>query len=209
MISLIILIFGAIYLAVLVVVTRAAYRWAKNKRLSKAKCRLAAAGGFLVVYLPVFWDHIPTLVAHQYYCATEAGFWIYKTPEQWNAENPEGVKTLSSNKAPARDSLGDNNNYSDSTYLNERFIFIAKHNGPLFLNRWRREQSIVDSKTGIVVARHVDFSTSQIRRQAGWSGWKFWLDSEFWFGSRQCRIHSHLDAGSISAIANQFEGKEK
>jgi hypothetical protein len=26
---------------------------------------------------------------HKYYCSTQAGFWVYKTPEQWMKENPE------------------------------------------------------------------------------------------------------------------------
>lgn len=209
MIGLMLLIVAAIYFAVLVLATRAAYRWAKNKGLTKSKCRLVAVGGFLALYLPLFWDHIPTLMAHQYYCATEAGFWLYKAPEQWRKENPGVMETLSSNKGQVREFHGDNNNFVRKSYMNQRFTYISKHNGPLLFNRWRQEQKIIDSKTDEILARNVDFSTSQVRRQAGWSGWKFWLDSEFLFGFRRCRIHSHLDPGSISAIASQFEGEEK
>ena len=49
---------------------------------------------FLVVFLPIFWDWIPTVVAHKYYCATEAGFWIYKTPEQWKKDNPQAMENI-------------------------------------------------------------------------------------------------------------------
>ena len=178
MIGLVILIVGAIYLTLLVWVTRSAYRWAKAKGLSKAKCWFAAAGGFLVVYLPVFWDHIPTVIAHQYYCGTEAGFWVYKTPEQWKKENPGVTETLVATKGASSARQGDMQNYTDTYFLNQRFNWIVKHNGQLLLNRWRHEQEIIDVKTQDVLAKYVDFSTSQIRRQADWSGWKVWIDSE-------------------------------
>lgn len=54
----------------------------------------------LVMYHLVFWDLIPTLVAHKYYCATEAGFWVYKTPEQWKLENPGVFETLDISHLP-------------------------------------------------------------------------------------------------------------
>lgn len=157
----------------------------------------------LAMCLIPFWDWLPTVAVHQYYCSTEAGFWVYKTVDQLKAENPEVMETLISNRGRIRNSVGDIDNYSDTSSINQRFVFLAKHNGPLFLNRWRREQEIVDGKTGVVLARNIDFSTSQERRQAGWSGWKFWLDA------RQCSSYSHMDIGSISTIANQVEGTEK
>jgi predicted PurR-regulated permease PerM len=101
MIGLLVLVVGAIYLAVLVFVTRAAYRWASRKGLPKSRRILTVAGGFLLVYLPVFWDHIPTLIMHKYYCEKEAGFWVYKTLEQWKTENPGVIEGLVSyNKNP-------------------------------------------------------------------------------------------------------------
>jgi hypothetical protein len=62
--------------------------------------------------------------------------------------------------------------------------------------------SLIDTKTNETLARYVDFSTSQYPRQAGWSGWKFWLDSE------------HCSGGLGNAIASgnwtkQFRGAEQ
>ena len=51
-------------------------------------------GVAVLLYLAVFWDHIPTVLVHKYYCETEAGFWVYKTPEQWKKENPGVMETL-------------------------------------------------------------------------------------------------------------------
>jgi hypothetical protein len=177
MIGLIILVVGVIYLVLLVWATRAAYRWAKGKGLSRTRCRLAGAGGFLVVYLPVFWDHIPTLVAHHYYCSTEAGFWEYKTLDQWKAENPGVAETLVASKGAPSKREGDMQNYTDTYFLNQRFNWVVQHNGKFLFNRWRHEQGVVDAKSGEVLARYIDFSTAQEQRQAGWAGWKMWLDS--------------------------------
>lgn len=189
-----------LYLLISIFVVIGAIKHAKKNGKSAKRWGWGAA---LVMYLIPFWDWIPTVAVHQYYCATEAGFWVYKSVDQWKVENPGVIETLISNKGQVRNFIGDMNNFTRTSFMNQRFVFQAKHNGPLFLNRWRYEQEIVDQKTGTVLARNLDFSTSQDRRQAGWSGWKFWLDT------RECRSYSHMDTGSISAIAGQVEGKEK
>lgn len=159
-------------------------------------------GGGLAVYLPVFWDHIPTVVAHQYYCATEAGFWEYKTVEQWKKENPGVAETLVANKnAPSRRE-GDMQNYTDTYFLNQRFNWVVKHNGKFLFNRWRHEQEVVDSKAGEVLARYTDFSTAQEQRQAGWAGWKMWLDT------RQCSGGGD-NQDALRNFRKNFMGAEK
>ena len=132
-----------------------------------------------VMYNLVFWDWIPTVAMHNYECATEAGYWVYKTPEQWEKENPGVLEALVTTKGVPNTFEGstDDGSYTDTYIINERFRWIVKFSGPHPLNLWREEQKFVDVKTGEVLAKYVDFSTSQIRRQAGWSGWKFWLDS--------------------------------
>jgi len=163
----------ALYLIVSLVVVVLAAKVAKKQGRSPWRWGGAAA---LMMYLLVFWDHIPTVVAHRYYCEKEAGFWVYKTVEQWKAENPGVAETLVANKGAPSKRQGDMENYTDTYSLSSRFNWIVKHNGQFLFNRWRHEQEVVDVKTGDVLGRYVDFSTSQIRRQAGWSGWKMWLD---------------------------------
>lgn len=179
-------IFGllALYLLVSIIVVIVTVRGVKKRGKS---VWLWGFGAAIVMYLIPFWDWVPTVVGHKYYCSTEAGFWVYKTPEQWKAENPGEYENLTSfvtqNSAPSeRD--GDMENYTDTYFLNERFNWIIKHNGKYFPNRWRHEQKLIDTKTGEVLARYVDFSTSQERRQAGLSGWKFWLYNEHCRGGR-------------------------
>lgn len=167
-------------------------------RTGRSKWRWALAG-FLLVYLPIFWDWIPTVVAHQYYCAKDSGFWVYKTVDQWKSENPGVMETL----VYKRDMPHLQTQYGRATMLNQRFLHIFKYEGPLLFNRWRIETEIRDSKNGEVIAREINFSTSQERRQAGWSGWKFWLDS------KRCNIEKHRDQGSFDQITAQVEGAKK
>ncbi len=192
MIGLIILIVGVIYLAVLVVVTRAAYRWAKSKGLTKAKCRLAAAGGFLVVYLPVFWDHIPTMIAYQYYCKTKAGFWQYKTIEQWKKENPGVADTLTwTERAGSR--VTDPSTDSTSVYMNERFSERHSQRSVAFLPVTIYESAVMDNKNGAAVVRQVAVGTGygNMMVNTDWRSMKFWLRSEVCYGSGINGMHAY------------------
>ena len=93
MIGLIVLMVIGVYLAAFYLVVRATVRWARNNGRSTKRWGWIAA---LAMYLPVFWDHIPTVLLHQYLCATEQGFWVYKTVEEWQQENPGVAETLNS-----------------------------------------------------------------------------------------------------------------
>jgi hypothetical protein len=193
------IVFGllAIYFVVLIWATRQGWRWGIEKKGWTGRKRyLGAAIGFLIVYLPVFWDWIPTVAVHQFYCAKDSGFWVYKTLDQWKAENPGVMEGLVYNKAMPYVQTPN----GIETTLNQRFIHVRKYEGPFLFNRWRLETEIRDSKNGEVIAREIGFSTSQERRQAGWSGWKFWLSSG------RCDIENHRDQGSFSKITTQFEG---
>jgi len=188
-------IFGAmaLYLVISIVVVIWAIHHAKKQNKSVKRWGWSAA---LVMYLIPFWDWIPTVATHQYYCATEAGFWVHKTPEQWGNENPGVLETL----AYRKDMPHIQTPYGAATVLNERFIHLYKYDGPFPLNRWRMQTEIRDRKNGDLIAREINFSTSQHRRQAGWSGWKFWLSNE------QCDIESHRDLGAFDKITAQLEG---
>ncbi|MDP2242370.1 MAG: hypothetical protein Q8K18_19705 [Burkholderiales bacterium] len=191
MIGLIILIVGVLYLFLLVAVTRAAYRWAKGKGLSKSKCRLAAAGGFLVVYLPVFWDHIPTLIAYKYYCEREAGFWIYKTLEQWKKENPGAEDKLTWTDLGIRSV--DSNTGIQLIQLNERFVErLTKHHTGI-LPVTKSEYAVVDEMKSDVVARQVIVGAGYGNMMVGndWRSMKFWLGLEPCFGTGIQGMHAY------------------
>jgi hypothetical protein len=202
--GLVVIVALGLYLAISIGVIAWAISYAKKHGKSTKRWGWGVA---LAMYLLVFWDWIPTVVAHKYYCATEAGFWVYKTPEQWKKENPGVIEGLVNNKDAPSARQGDIQNYTDTYFLNNRFNWVVKHHGQFLFNRWRHEQEVVDSKTNEVLARYVDFSTSQERRQAGWSGWKFWIDSRF-MGKGFCKSGGK-NKDELRSFRNNFMGIEK
>jgi len=196
MFGLAVLVVFGVYLIISFLVVRQAISHARKNGKSAKRWGWGAA---FIMYSIVFWDWIPTVAVHQYYCAKDSGFWIYKTLDQWKAENPGVMEALVYKK----DIPHIQTPYGRAIVLNQRFLHIYRYEGPLPFNRWRMETEIRDSKNGEVIARAVDFSTSQERRQAGWTGWKFWLNSE------RCSIESHRDQGSVEQITLQIEGVKK
>lgn len=195
----VIVVAGAAYLLISIGVVAWAVSNAKKAGKSAKKWGWGAA---LVMCLIPFWDWIPTVTTHQYYCEKEAGFWVYKTLDQWKAENPGVMETLVASTGEPSERQGDMVNYTDTYFVNQRFNLVVKHNGQFLFNRWRHEREVVDTKTHVVLARWVDFSTSQEQRQAGWSGWKFWLDSRTCIDGRDQLIN-------FGKFYLQFKGAEK
>lgn len=149
MIGLLFLLAFGIYLAVSVWIVKATIRWARKNGRGVKRWGIAAA---LFMYLLVFWDHIPTLLLHKYYCATKAGFWVYKTPEKWKKENPGVAKTLTwSERSTAYDAPGIIRGYR----LNERFVWGDQvKEVPLLPVRLVKE-SVIDTKTNEAVIERV------------------------------------------------------
>ncbi|MDZ7750463.1 MAG: hypothetical protein U5S82_02120 [Gammaproteobacteria bacterium] len=82
------LIYGLIALAAAGLAARAARR----RGVAGWKWGLPAA---LVVYFLVFQDHLPSVALHAWQCRFgDAGFRVYKTIDQWRAENPGVWETL-------------------------------------------------------------------------------------------------------------------
>ena len=189
--GLVIIIALLIYLAVSV----GSVFWAVNHAKKNGKsAKLWGFGAAFIMYNLVFWDWIPTVVAHKYYCSTEAGFWVYKTVDQWKAENPGVMETL----VPYTDGRSSNGAY----ILNQRFKWAVKKDGPYFFHRWKWEHGVIDSRTNDVLARYVDYSTG-----SGFIGGpprllKLWLQSD------HCADGS-LNYGKFISIKREFQGMEK
>jgi hypothetical protein len=176
-IGLIILVVGIIYFMLLVWATRASYRWAKGKGFSKVRRYATAFGGFLVVYLPVFWDAIPTFVANRYFCVTEAGFTVFTTIEQWKAANPGVAERLTWRQMSSHEVL------PDGTWrylLNERMTWEIKKRRPIpFISTTLYEDLIRDQKTGEILAKRVGVGSGYPNPMVGgndWRGVKSWLE---------------------------------
>lgn len=140
----------------------------------------------LVVTFPFTYmtiEYYVTKAAFNSYCTKEAGVWIYKTVDQWKAENPgvaETLKPYTDKNRPDFIHSGDGlYNTSETEFLNPRFANVYKKNGPLTPNVFRRMYELVDVKNGEVMARWIDFSSGYGNpfqgTPYGLSSYKVWL----------------------------------
>ena len=128
---------------------------------------------FVAMLLLVFWDWLPMEVMFKHYCGKYAGFTQYKTLDEWKAENPGGAETLAPIKNPPLVHDGDVDRY----VLNQRFAWEMTYT-PLYFNIWKREERIVDTETGEVLARYIDFNTdipSSVRGVKHPEAYKIWM----------------------------------
>ena len=126
----------------------------------------------LALLLFAFWDLPPTLGTFWYQCANHAGFTQYQTLNDWKRENPGVAETLT----PYKDIQSTRAGSAEHYQLNQRFAWeVERTRLPLRLER--REERIVDTATGKVLARYVDFGTR--RQKVNWwnpRDYKFWLN---------------------------------
>jgi len=193
-----VLFFFLVYLVISVAIVTLAAKWAKRHKRSPWRWGGAAALG---MYLLVFWDHIPTLILHKYYCATKAGFWVYKTPGQWKKENPGVAETLTWKE------LSDGYAKADGThgfYLNERFIWESRKIQdfswfPVVIH----DDLIIDKKNNEVLAKKVSVGAGYGSMGVGgdWRAMKFWLSLE------PCTAGEAEFINFKNAVKKQGEGK--
>lgn len=188
-----------IALGLYVLISIGVVTWASNHAKKQGKsAKRWGWGAALGMYLLVFWDWIPTVAVHQYYCAMESGFWVYKTSEQWKKENLGVMETLVDDKNGSFTRVGDEENHTDKKVLNQRFFWRnEKHRIILFLPVYRWKFEMVDSQDGNILGRRVDFSTGK-----GLDYLKFWMNNE------SCSS-SYSESIKASEFTNQFKGATK
>jgi hypothetical protein len=167
-------IFGILiaYFALAVFSVRAAVCGARESGLPQKQRWIRGSLVALVFYLIPFWDWIPTVVAHEYYCATEAKFEVFKTIEQWNAENVDVVPTLRFDRNAVPHAFGNVDRY----LLNQRIVSDRDPRTDVFLSVRREQARAIDIKNGQVLASYVDFGAGYASFGVGGDGaWKFWL----------------------------------
>jgi hypothetical protein len=167
--GLVVIVALGLYLLISIAVVSGAANYAKSRGKNAINWGFGAA---LVMFLIPFWDWIPTVVMYKYDCSTEAGFWVYKTSEQWKKENPRVMETLTENNLRVVRE-GKKGGFTDTYYINPRFNKIVKeYRASPVLPIYRLEQEFVDTKDASVLARYVDFWTGYVD---GWEYVKFWM----------------------------------
>jgi hypothetical protein len=155
----------------------------------------------LVMYLIPFWDWLPTVAMHKFNCSNDSGFWIYKTLDQWKIENPGVMETLTTQRVWPSQHIGDVNNYVATSTVNQRFKYVRSKNDSTISKVWRHEKELLDSNTGTVIAKQIDFSTGNGNIGGGLEV-KFWMHRDNCNGGRENAIN-------FVKFFNQFKGVEK
>ncbi len=135
-------------------------------------------GAALVMYHLVFWDFIPTWAVYKYYCATKAGFWVYKTPEQWKAENPGVAETLTWRE------MSKSFNNSDEVWgyvVNERIAWSTHKFKIPILPIGVFTDSIIDIKTNDVLVKRVRVGSRSINEYRFWVNHKPYIPNKIEF----------------------------
>lgn len=154
--------------------------------LAWGAAKMAQAGGtrgwkwglpvLLLMLGLVFWDWIPMEVMFRYKCASALGYSQYKTLDAWKRENPGVSETLLPTKNTNYLTDGNRERYT----LNQRFAWDINHKDHWFHIR-EREEVIVDTLNGEVLARYVDFDTDIPPLGIGgegFSAYKIWMMKE-------------------------------
>lgn len=175
MIGLMYLLAGAVYLLVLVKVV--SFAWRKGLAGGSRK-RAWAYGvlGFLAVYLPLFWDHIPTLVAHRYYCAKDGGVHVYKDPQEWLAEHAGELEKLRVEAGGEHVGKTLPDGWERSYLVNKYVAFEIKRESlyPLpGIKVWKVSKRLLEFEKKETLASSISYGTY---RSFNSGGLRFWLN---------------------------------
>ena len=157
--------------------------WAAKRISLKAGQSAATAqrwkyGVLAAVLLAIFWDWLPTWIAYEYY-SRQAGLTVFKTLEQWKAENPGVAQTLEAYGKTPQDQRDDTirlGQHKTRTMLNARFAF-DREEARLLLSVRSVTLDLVDASSSNLMARHVKVRSGNSGGIAsGGEGWlKPWL----------------------------------
>lgn len=171
-IGLIYLVAFAVYLLVAFLIVRATVRWAKRTGRSPTKWGWGSA---LAIYLLVFWDHLPTLIAHEVLCRTVPDVKIHKTFEQWKAEHPGEArpKPVALADANAKDKRG-----HDVVLSNTRFATRILDERVWPLSTGTTHEQVIDITTDevFVERRMVGSGYGSLGASQSWQAMKIWLN---------------------------------
>lgn len=157
---------------------------------------------FAPILIWLVWD-LPTIPLHKYYCATQAGFFIYKTPEQWVKENQGVMETLKESLSPTR--LGLEKPTYGKTWVNQRFYIkttrVTKFNS---LRETRTE--FVDAENGELMGLAVNYWRGADGRVFGLGGSLEELRQAviLGWGDRQCSVGGSSPVDSFNQFIYQF-----
>lgn len=166
---------AVIYIFVLILAVR--FCWRKGVATGSRKRALAyAAIGFLLVYLPFFWDHIPTVMAHRYYCAKDGGLTVYQDPDVWLVEHRDELDSLrvQTGGEPVRMKLEGG---WERSYLLNKLVAMDVSGESFsvlgFVTVRRSAQRLTDISTGNSIATDVQYAVGKSFESGGLRAWLY------------------------------------
>ena len=129
---------------------------------SRERKLLKSVAVFFLFNAPLIYYIVPDAIRRYHFCETEAGFWLYKTPEQWALENPNSVNENPETRVPTRKVIRTKSPIvpgrldEERIYTSDsRFNYIIKKTY-ISSNRLREEYLLIDAKTGEKLLSGVD-----------------------------------------------------
>jgi hypothetical protein len=184
MLGLAVLFVMVIYFVALFFVTRFCYKKAINKGKNRKVAFLFVLLGFSLVFLPVFWDFIPNRIYFNYLCENDTKLQVYKTFDEWNAENPGVFETLYplDGEGQADYQTINNKNYrAYSSSINQRLGFYRSYPSFEYLpfHLKRSTYILYDYIKGDILAiEHSIYSGSGNVIEVSGDSYKVWLNQE-------------------------------
>lgn len=185
MFGLVVLAFATVYFTVMFFAVRGAWRMGLADGGTWRRAIGFASLAFLAVYLPVFWDLIPTHAVHRHMCAQDAGFTALVDAKEWRAKNAEAVAAVSRLGRTEREAAIREPNTPDGfervTVFGGLFARDFKLT-PVFswLSVQRYEVQLVDARNGERLASATDYV----------SGYGSSEDLRFWLRTYSCTSRS-------------------
>ncbi len=198
MIGLSFIIFFVIYFVLARFVVRATMKWARRRN---QPVRLWGVLVTILMLSPVFWDFIPVYGTYYYQCASQGGFTVYKTLDEWREENPRVAETLL--PFDGRSTVkGETTRYQ----LNQRFVWDTTRTN-VWHTLYKKNEKIIDIKAGKVLAENIDFYTNLknpfVTPKATLSDFKIW--GKINYCNKYFKDKWLVGHDSFSSLKNKFK----
>jgi len=174
MLAIVILGVAIAYLAIAIVAVRLVVGATEKRWSSRRKGVVAGWAVGLAFFMMPFWDWLPSLLAHRYYCSTQARFTVNKTIDQWMSENKEVLRGLKHDRDAVSVQVDGYLRYP----INQRLRSEIRPPYPVFLAVKREDGRLLDIQTNEILVEYVEFTTGYGSFSVGGQdAWKFWVST--------------------------------
>jgi hypothetical protein len=191
---------AALYFALMFFVVLRAWRIGRANGGSRLKGAGFALVGFLVVYLPVFWNWAPTAIAHRRMCETDAGFTVNVKAEHWIAAHGDDLARLGEvDPNSSTNSKLTPRGYWRSTFMGGLLATETRDTQSTYwgMPLWRHEIRVIDVSSDRVLAQAVNYALGSPE------------DARIWLTRRSCFDNGSHPITRITAYKTQLKGALK